>query len=118
VARDRYWATALRDFRKFDLEDELDAALMFDTAVQNGGIDGAKEAAIRRGLAAAPGATGQSRREIFANAIAEESNPDFVEDVRSRRLTIARSQGKVHGALYRVEDWGLAQLTADAIDLV
>jgi hypothetical protein len=118
VARDRYWATALRDFRKFDLEDELDAALMFDTAVQNGGIDGAKEAAIRRGLAAAPGATGQSRREIFANAIAEESSPDFVEDVRSRRLTIARSQGKVHGAIYRVEDWGLAQLTADAIDLV
>jgi hypothetical protein len=24
----------------------------------------------------------------------------------------------VHGAIYRVEDWGLAQLTADAIDLV
>ena len=42
VARDRYWATALRDFRKFDLEDELDAALMFDTTVQNGGIDGAR----------------------------------------------------------------------------
>ena len=50
--------------------------------------------------------------------MAEESNPDFVEDVRSRRLTIARSQGKVHGAIYRVEDWGLAQLTADAVDLV
>lgn len=59
-----------------------------------------------------PGAGGAARREIVANAIAEASDPRFVEDVRSRRLAIARGRGTVHGAAYLLEDWGLAEVEA------
>jgi hypothetical protein len=117
VARDRYWSVAVRDFTRFGLADELDAGLMFDTAVQNGGIDQPKEQEIRNRLAAAPGAVGRARREIFANAIAEKSKPEFVEDVRARRLTIAQGEGTVHGATYRPDDWGLAEIATGAGDL-
>jgi hypothetical protein len=113
VARDVYWARAILDFEKFDLEDELDLALCFDTAVQNGGINDEKAELIESGMEAQPGETGEQRRIIFANAIASGSNPIYREDVLSRRATIASGAGVVHGARYQLDAWGLEPLPVD-----
>ena len=41
---------------------------------------------------------------IIANRRAEVSNPNYVEDVRSRKLTIAKGEGKVHSKQYNLKD--------------
>ena len=117
VARDVYWVKAVEDFRRFGLSDECDLALCFDTAVQNGGIDNEKAGLIAQGMAAAPGATGETRRSIMANAIADGSDPRYSEDVRSRRMTLATGAGAVHGAGYRIDLWGLEPYPVEPLDL-
>ncbi len=113
VAREVYWERALFDFKRFDLEDELDIALCFDTAVQNGGVNQEKADLFRAGMEAQPDATGEQRRVILANAIADGSNARFQEDVRSRRMTIATGAGIVHGARYALNVWGLEPVPVD-----
>ena len=46
---------------------------------------------------------------LIANVVAEGSKKEFVEDVRKRKLTFATGSGKVHGANYRVDGWGLGE---------
>lgn len=110
LARERYWSIALRDIARHGEMTELDAALFFDTAVQNGGVDTTKAGLIRDALAAAGPTTGAARRRIIATAIADGSNPTWREDVLSRRMAIAVGEGAVHGAGYTLADWGLADL--------
>lgn len=108
VARDNYWGIAERDFRRYGLSDALDMALCFDTAVQNGGINKAKADLIQQRMAPLnPKPTGQARRELMANAIADGSSERWRENVRRRRLTIATGDGEANGARYRLADWGL-----------
>ncbi len=50
----------------------------------------------------------EARLRIVANRRAEASNPRWVEDVRTRKLTIARGKGTVHGMQYDLEeDYGI-----------
>ena len=52
----------------------------------------------------------QDIRKTIANVVAENSNPKWIEDVRSRKLTIALGKGTVHGAKYNVKTWGVGEL--------
>lgn len=103
-AREKYFEPALKTATKFGLQSELGVALCFDIHVQNGGINAAREAKIRAQM---PAAHEPALRKIIASVIAETSKPKFVEDVRSRKLTIATGQGTVHGSTYILESWGL-----------
>lgn len=110
-AEARYWMIARRDVERFGLRTEMGAALCFDIAVQNGGIEAGSEGpAIRRKLERNPPVTEQDVRVVIANVVAEDSNPRWIEDVRSRKLAIAMGSGRVHGARYAVKTWGLDEL--------
>jgi len=47
---------------------------------------------------------------IIANAVANQSLPQFREDVRSRKLTIAIGTAAVHGETFVLRNWGLGDL--------
>lgn len=51
-------------------------------------------------------------RVIVANAVANQSRPQFREDVQARKLTIATGAGAVHGATFVLRNWGLTDLPA------
>jgi hypothetical protein len=80
-------------------------ALMFDIRVQNGSISAATEASIRADYGAIPADAAPmdielARLQSIANRRAEAANPQFVEDVRRRKLAIANGAGTVHGMVY------------------
>ncbi len=84
-------------------------ALMFDIIVQNGSIGDHTRAAIERDVAALPAGLSPrdgevARLRIIANRRAEAAKPEYVEDVRQRKLTIANGQGTVHGRYYDLEE--------------
>lgn len=105
---------ALRMCDDHGLWSERAAALMFDIVTQNGSIGAVTRAQIRGDMARLP--TGLSRQEeeamrmeIIANRRAEAANPRWVDDVRSRKLCIARGSGAVHGIRYDLEQqFGIA----------
>jgi hypothetical protein len=106
----KYWDIAQRDAARFRLTTERGIALCFDIAVQNGGIDFENEARrIQQGLGDHPDTSERDRCVLIANVVAEHSRPQFVEDVRQRKQTIATGDGQVHGAHYVTQDWGLAE---------
>jgi peptidoglycan hydrolase-like protein with peptidoglycan-binding domain len=115
-ARDRYWAICAQDAKRWLAADALDVAIFYDTAVQMGGIGGRPLAAMKMDALVQdePGLKGKERRLRWAEIIADAANPRWRQDVLSRRRTIAEGIGKVHGAVYRMVDWGLG---ADEIDL-
>jgi hypothetical protein len=92
---------------RFDVTSERAMALMFDIRVQNGSISAATEALIRADYAAiapaSPSDIEVARLCSIANRRAEAANPEFVEDVRVRKLTIANGTGVVHGVSYDLE---------------
>ena len=106
----KYWDIAVRDAERFGLETELGISLCFDIAVQNGGIDSdTEEPRIRRWLADNPAASERDRCIHIADVVAENSRPEYVEDVRQRKRTVATGDGQVHGARYASRDWGIAE---------
>jgi hypothetical protein len=109
-----YYEPALRTAQRQGMTSELGIALAFDIHVQNGSIKDTAAAAISRQLAQLPNTTERVRREIVANAVADASKPEFREDVRSRKLTIARGSGTVHGRAYGLANWGLAEVPFNA----
>jgi peptidoglycan hydrolase-like protein with peptidoglycan-binding domain len=105
---DRYWNIAERDAKRFGLTTELGMALCFDIAVQNGGIDhGTEENSIHRRLAQESPADEEGKRLVIADVVAENSKSRYIEDVRSRKRTIASGVGQVHGAHYTLQNWAL-----------
>lgn len=85
------------------MENELGLALCFDIAVQNGGVDQTERDRIRNKITQTPPTTPQDLRIIIANVVAENSKPQFIEDVRKRKLTMATPRGTVHGSKYDVK---------------
>lgn len=88
--------------KQYHLASERAVALMFDILVQNGSISSIVRAQILRdyeqidpGLD--PAGAEVARMTIVANRRAEAANPRWIEDVRARKLCIARGGGKVHG---------------------
>jgi len=44
-----------------------------------------------------------AKLQAIANRVAEASKPQYVEDVRVRKLTVANGSGTVHGVVYNLE---------------
>lgn len=107
---EKYWDIAQRDSERFGMKTEQGIALCFDIAVQNGGIDFKDEdRRLRRWLEKNPGATDRDRRIVVADVVAENSRPQYIEDVRRRKRTIATGEGEVHRAKYAIRDWGITE---------
>jgi putative peptidoglycan binding protein len=105
---DPYWDLARRDVGRFGLSTEAGLALCFDIAVQNGGIDSEdEERRIRQALTDHPPAAERDVLVVIADVVAENSRPEFVENVRRRKRTIATADGTVNGARYATGDWGI-----------
>jgi peptidoglycan hydrolase-like protein with peptidoglycan-binding domain len=107
AARDRY-REAARLSKEYGLWSERGTALMFDIAVQNGSIKADTKKQILEDFAKLPQDLTREQQElermrIIANRRAEASRPDYVEDVRRRKLTIAEGVGMVHGIGYDLE---------------
>ena len=105
-----YWDTAKRDTTRFHLRSESGIALCFDIAVQNGGIDNGTEARrISTWINDNPGVSERDLLVRIADVVAENSRPQYVEDVRKRKRTIAKGDGEVHAARYATRDWGISE---------
>jgi peptidoglycan hydrolase-like protein with peptidoglycan-binding domain len=108
-ARNRYWAICVRDSIRWTAADALDVALFFDTAVQNGGASRASIANPLDALARSePDLSGAARRRRWAQIISNGSGSGARADVLARRMTMANGNGKVHGDVYNLANWGLA----------
>ena len=106
----KYWDIAKRDTSRFQLRTEAGISLCFDIAVQNGGIDNDTEARrISTWINDNPGASERDLLLRIADVVAENSRPQYVEDVRRRKRTIAKGDGDVHGARYATRDWGISE---------
>ncbi len=110
---ENFFNIAARDVERFKVENELGLGLCFDIAVQNGGIDQTEGTRIKNKVAQTPPTTPQDLRMIIANVVAENSKPQFIEDVRKRKLTLATGRGAVHGSKFDVKTWGLDEVAAD-----
>lgn len=92
---------------RFEVTSERAMALMFDIKVQNFWIGAATEERILADYAgippAAPVDIEVARLRCIANRRAETVNPKYMEDVRTRKLTIANGTGVVHGISYDLE---------------
>jgi hypothetical protein len=106
----KYWDIAKSDTSRFQLRTEAGIALCFDIAVQNGGIANDTEARrISTWINDNPGASERDVLIRIADVVAENSRPQYVEDVRKRKRTIAKGDGEVHGARYATRDWGISE---------
>lgn len=105
----RLYEAAVDLARDYELKSERAVALMFDIKVQNGSIYSYVKEQIMRDFEHLPDGAGEEDRLcIVANRRAEASNPRWVEDVRTRKLTIAKGRGSVHGMYYDLEqDYGI-----------
>jgi hypothetical protein len=92
---------------QFGVTTERAIALLFDICVQNGSISAAVAAKIQADYAQIPAGDAMTvevaRLQSIANRRAEVASPEFVEDVRVRKLTIANGQGTVHKIPYNLE---------------
>jgi Glycosyl hydrolase family 46/Putative peptidoglycan binding domain len=105
-AHEHYFQPAQATANKLHLKTELGVALAFDIHVQNGGV----KDDIVRSLLGRTFTSELAQREALANAVADSSNPEFKEDVRSRKLTIAQGKGIVHGGSFVLKNWGLDEI--------
>lgn len=108
-ADERYFTPARKTARRYRLNTEQGVALCFDVQVQNGGIGPDARAAIKAALQAGPPQDERALRTLIANAVADHAKPEFREDVRSRKLTIATSTGQVHGERFDLASWGVGE---------
>jgi hypothetical protein len=105
AAADHLFQDAQKLCREYGVRSERAVALLFDIKTQNGSIGGVVRAQIERDFAAlGAGAGEEARLRIIANRRAEAAKPQWVEDVRRRKLTIANGKGTVHGSQYDLEE--------------
>jgi len=93
---------------EFGLTTERATALMFDILVQNGSISLLVKAQIQQDFAQLgplddPLAAEVAHMRIIASRRAAACRPEYLEDVRRRKLTIAEGQGMVHNIPYHLE---------------
>ena len=107
-ARTKYWSIAQKNLSSLSMGDELDCALLFDVAVQNGGM-GSKNrltSALDQFTQQKP-KTALDRRKIVAQVVADTVSGKFKQDVLDRKTSIAVGDGTIHGGSYKLADWGL-----------
>jgi hypothetical protein len=107
-ARDVYWGIAVRDLTSLQLGEELDYTLLFDVAVQNGGMRSKNRLAnTQAAFAAQHPITAKQKRSIIAKVVADTIGNTYRQDVLSRKMAIATGKGVVHAGGYMLADWGL-----------
>ena len=107
LARDRYWSIATADADNLGMHEELDLLLMFDVAVQDGGMGSKNRAqSAKARFAAEQPATARARRRIVAEVVADTVSDTFKNDVLTRKLAVADGSGTVHGGAYALDGWG------------
>lgn len=93
--------------REYQLTSQRALALMFDICTQNGSIGPIVKSQILADYAALPAGGADdaevARMKSVANRRAAACRPEFVDDVRRRKLTIAEGTGTVHGIPYDLE---------------
>jgi hypothetical protein len=99
---------ALQLCADYGLISERAVALMFDIVTQNGSIGKTVRAQILADFAQLPSNKNPGNEVakmcIVANRRAASCDPRFVDDVRTRKLTIANGSGTVHGIFYDLGD--------------
>ncbi len=106
-AYNKYFVPAAASAKTLGLTSELGVALAFDVHVQNGSF---KPSVMARAAQWPAGYPEPSRRRDLANWVADAStNVAFIEDVRARKLCIARGGGPVRGTTVALASWGLAE---------
>jgi hypothetical protein len=105
----RLYGEAIALSQEYELTTDRGVALMFDICVQNGPIGREIGAQIRDDYSSEPASHSPSdqqvaRMQAIANRVAQSSRPEFVEDVRARKLTIANGTGVVHNINYNLAD--------------
>ncbi|MEA2564671.1 MAG: hypothetical protein QOH06_6175 [Acidobacteriota bacterium] len=88
--------------REYKLKSQRAVALMFDILVQNGSIKDTVKRQILKDFAALPQNLTDDESEVrkmqsVATRRAEAAKPEFVKDVKRRKLCIANGEGTVHG---------------------
>lgn len=121
LARGTY-QRALALCREYGLWSERAVALMFDVVVQNGSISQLVKAQILSDFSRVPAgdrtAAEVEKMSIAARRRAAVCRPEWVNNVRVRKLTIAEGQGSVHGHEYDLaEDYGIRLAEADELSL-
>jgi hypothetical protein len=107
-AHDIYWGIAVRDLNTLGLGEELDYLLLFDVAVQNGGMRSKNRLAnTQAAFQAQRPSTTKQKRSIIAQVVADTIGNTYKQDVLSRKMAIATGTGVVHSANYMLSDWGL-----------
>ena len=103
---DSFYTQALGFCSEFGLTSERAVALMFDIVTQNHSISGLVRASIFADLSCLPtdSDTEVARMVIVANRRAEAASTAYIDDVRTRKLTIANGTGTVHGVFYDLAD--------------
>jgi hypothetical protein len=118
---ENYRRNAIQLWRQYALGSRRALALMFDIAVQNGSIDRVVHDRIFSDFAQVPpdGEDAEvERMRIIANRRAEAAAPQWVEDVRARKLLIANGQGALHGRQFDLaHQFGLDLAQVGAEDL-
>jgi hypothetical protein len=103
---DTRFQTAVQNCVRYGLTTERGAALMFDINVQNGAVDSAGAGGkIRQDFATIdPGLPEEQKQvekmKIVATRRSEVANPQWRDDVKRRKMTIAEGTGIVHGKTY------------------
>ena len=82
---------------------------MFDILVQNGSISNLVKTVILKEFSMLPQGLPPEELEvrkmvIIANRRAEAANPRWIDDVRSRKLCIAKGEGTVHVISFNLEE--------------
>lgn len=114
-AHDAYWTGAVKDAAALDMREELDLMLFYDIRVQNGGMKSkGRMAKAQAAIAQQNPATAAARRQIVAQVVADTIGK-YKQDVLLRKTAISAGVGKVHGAQYRLADWGLMEGAAPLI---
>lgn len=108
-SREAFWEKiALPQVIRLKLKDALSHAMLFDTAIQQGGLGETAMRQIEAEITANPDMPEESRRAAIARAaVASLKSGTFREDVRSRRETLIDGIGRVHGKTYNLSFWGL-----------
>jgi hypothetical protein len=98
---------ALQMCDDYGVVSERAVALMFDILTQGGSIGNVVRAQIKSDFVQLPPndpGNEVAKMTIIANRRAASSAPKFVDDVRTRKLTIANGVGTVHGNFYDLAD--------------
>jgi len=108
---DRYIKTANGIVQSYGFKSDRAWALAFDIAVQNGSVvpDAKEEYAAK----VKPGLNEKSKLLLLANAVANASNKQWIEDVRARKVAIVTGAGIIHKKPYHLDrDYGLTDTVA------